>query len=95
MGNTYIFKILLYLDILVSGLIWRDPGITISARCGLELRNYAPALWARIIGGFLNFISKNHCDNAIVSDMKRASEALAILSAAPIVPRSWSGKGPR
>lgn len=79
MSNTYAFKVLLALDIFVAALLWRDDDITISSYCGLALRKPAPALWARVLGGALNWISPGHCESAISHDVDRAHTALIIL----------------
>jgi hypothetical protein len=77
--NTYVFKSLLYLDMFLCALIWRDADVTISSMTGLELKRPKPRLWARLLGGALNRIQKDHCQKAIRSDIARAQAALAIL----------------
>ena len=66
--QTYVFKFLIYLDRFVGALIFRDSNITISAQCGLELRKQSPAWWAKVLGGFLNWLETNHCEKAIQYD---------------------------
>jgi hypothetical protein len=77
--NTYLFKSLLYVDMFLCALIWRDADITISSRTGLELRRAKPRVWARSLGWVLNHIQTGHCESAIRSDIARAQAALAIL----------------
>lgn len=79
--NGYLFKVLLYIDMFVGALIWRDSGVTISSYCGLELRKPSPRWWARGLGGALNWIATGHCESAIAHDIGRSQEALAILGA--------------
>lgn len=77
--NAYVVVIARTIDILLCGWIWRDYDITISSMTGLELRKPSPARWARILGGFLNWIQTNHCELAIAADLNRCSQAIAIL----------------
>jgi hypothetical protein len=78
--NGYVFKVLLYLDVFVAALIWRDSGLTISSLTGLALRRDTPPIWAIILGRwFLNRLQTNHCELAITHDRARAKEVLAIL----------------
>lgn len=78
--QTYIFKCLLYLDILAGSLLWRDPGMTISTRCGLALRepskHNAPWRW---LGRALNWLQKDHCEQAIQGDILRAQQTVNFL----------------
>jgi len=74
----YVFKVLLYIDILIQSLIWRDANITISARCGIALKRGYPWGWVKL-GKILNFISKDHCEKSIHYDIKRAEETMKIL----------------
>jgi hypothetical protein len=66
--QTYAFKFLIYVDRFVGALIFRDSNITISSQCGLELRKENPALWAKLLGGTLNWIETDHCEKAIRYD---------------------------
>lgn len=79
MARSYWFKFLIAVDMLIATLIWRDADITISAFTGLALRKETPPIWAILLGGFLNWISTNHCSQAIADDAARAYAALAIL----------------
>jgi hypothetical protein len=81
---SYVLKVLLYLDQLGEALLWRDSGLTISARCGLALRhpNAHNGAW-RWLGGVLNWMERGHCEGAIANDGKRAREALRILEVEP------------
>jgi len=66
-------------DMFIQDLIWDAPiGITISSRAGLAARN-GKHTGAKIV----NFIMANpkHCQDAIVADIKRAQQALALLTA--------------
>lgn len=76
--GAYWFKFLLYLDIFVGSLFARDPDVTISSYCGLALRSKGN-LGLRILGKGLNAISRNHCENAIASDIARAKSAITRL----------------
>lgn len=78
-NKGYIVLLARTIDILVCSWIWRDYDVTISAMAGLELRKPQPAQWAKILGGFLNWLQKGHCEGAIASDRLRAQQALAIL----------------
>ena len=82
-GNGYVQKVLLYFDIFMSGVVFRDPNITISARTGLEMRKEKPPLWARALNKFLNLFEKDHCAKAIQGDIGRARLALKMLDAPP------------
>jgi hypothetical protein len=79
-SGGYLFKFLLYLDIFVGSLCARDPDITISAYCGLELRSPTERWWLRGLGRGLNFISRDHCEKAIASDIARAEAAIRRLT---------------
>lgn len=78
--SSYVFKTLIYIDMLIASLIWADADITISAYTGLALRKSQPPWWAIVLGRwFLNRIQKNHCELAIAGDTQRAKNALTIL----------------
>jgi hypothetical protein len=80
-SNTYVFKVLLAIDIFVAALVWRDDDVTISSYCGLELRKVTPAWWATVLGRyFLEKIQAGHCESAITHDILRAKLALQILA---------------
>lgn len=83
MTKGYLYKILLFFDLFVSALIWRDPDVTISAETGLAMQKEKPPLWAQILNGFLNLIRKGHCAAAIQDDIVRAQIAIAYLSKKP------------
>lgn len=78
-GQTYAFKVLLFFDMLVCALIWRDTGITVSSMTGLALKQPSPPRWARWLGWALNKIEPGHTAMAIVNDISRAQSALFIL----------------
>jgi hypothetical protein len=79
-SNVYFLVILRGIDILACTWIWRDYDITISSMAGLELRKPTPARWARVLGGFLNWLQKNHCEMAIAADDLRCLQAHKILN---------------
>lgn len=78
-NNSYGMVIARTIDILACSWVWRDYDITISSMTGLELRKPNAARWAKILGGFLNFLQANHCELAIAADEMRANQALSIL----------------
>lgn len=78
-GKAYWFKFLVYLDIFVGSLFARDPDVTISSYCGLALRSPAGNRFLRGLGRILNTISRNHCEQAIASDIARAQAAIGRL----------------
>lgn len=79
MNNTYFLVLARSVDILACSWIWRDYDITISSMCGLELRKPAPARWAKILGGALNWLQTGHCESAIAADITRCKAALGVL----------------
>jgi len=78
-NQGYVVVVARCIDFLVAGVIWRDYGVTISSFTGLAMRRPAPPLWARMLGGFLNFLEPGHCELAIACDIERAQAALQIL----------------
>ena len=78
-SNGYAMVVARTIDIAFAGFIWREPGVTISSLCGLEMRKPRPRLWARVLNAMLNAIEKNHCELAIICDRERAQAALALL----------------
>ena len=80
-SGTYLYKLLIALDMLGAVVLFRDADVTISAMTGLQLRRARPAWWARILGGFLNGLSHGHCERAMVDDIARAERAINRLSA--------------
>jgi hypothetical protein len=77
----YVFKVLLYFDMFIGALIWRDSGVTISSFIGLALRRTTPPRWAIILGGILNRLQAGHCELAIARDIASAHKSLVILGA--------------
>lgn len=75
----YVYKVLLFLDLFVSALFWRDPDVTISAETGLAMQRSKPPLWAKLLNGFLDLIQKDHCAMAIEDDIHRAQTAISYL----------------
>ena len=78
--NTYVMVLARTVDILLCGWIWRKYDVTISSMTGLELRTLQPRLWARLLGGLLNWLQKGHCEGAITADIERARQALLLLT---------------
>jgi hypothetical protein len=79
MQKNYLYKVLLFLDIFVCALVFRDPDVTISAETGLAMQRVHPPLWAIILNCFLNRIQANHCTLAIQDDIRRAQTAIQYL----------------
>jgi hypothetical protein len=75
----YLYKVLLYLDIFVCALVFRDADCTISAETGLALKRPQPPLWAKVLGAVLNFIRPGHTAAAIEDDIARAQAAISYL----------------
>jgi hypothetical protein len=85
-GHTFAFKALFYFDQFVAALLWRQPGLTISSKCGLAMRHTEPGLSNRAkrwLGRILNWIDTDHCEKAIVTDIRHAHAALRTLYGAP------------
>ena len=80
MNNSYVFKLLIAIDMFVCSVIWRDSGITISSMTGLELRRPNARKWAKVLGWVLNHIQPGHCEMAIANDLKRNAAAKATLN---------------
>jgi hypothetical protein len=74
----YLFQIFLYLDILAQSLISRDPGLTISSRCGLALRNGFSWGWYQL-GLLIETVAPGHCEESIRYDRERAEKVLELL----------------
>ena len=79
LAHTYAFKVLLFFDMFLCALIWRDTGITISSMTGLALLRANPPRWARVLGWVLNTIEADHTTLAIAHDIERSQSALFIL----------------
>lgn len=77
--KNYAYKVLLFFDIFVCALVFRDPCVTISAETGLAMQRAKPPLWAKILNGFLDKIRKDHCAKAILDDIARAQYAITFL----------------
>lgn len=77
--KTYLFRVLLFLDMFAAALIFRDADVTISSMTGLELKKPEPARWAKLLGGLLNHLQPNHCEMAITDDVARAKQAITLL----------------
>jgi hypothetical protein len=79
--KDYVYKVLLFLDLFVCALVFRDPDVTISSETGLAMNRAKPPLWARLLNGALNLVQSGHCQKAIAADILRAQTAIAYLSA--------------
>ena len=79
MNKNYLYKVLLFLDIFICALVFRDPDITISAETGLAMQRTQPPLWALLLNEFLDLIRKGHCAQAITDDIERAQIAIRYL----------------
>jgi hypothetical protein len=79
MGKTYVYKVMLFVDIFLCAILFRDPDITISAETGLAMQRAKPPTWARLLNHFLNFFHKGHCAQAIDDDVLRAQMAIIYL----------------
>lgn len=79
MHKNYLYKVLLFFDIFVSSLLFRDPDVTISAETGLAMQRAKAPLWAKFLNGFLNMIRPGHCAQAINDDIARAQTAIRYL----------------
>jgi hypothetical protein len=79
-GRGYGAKVLMFFDLFVCACIWRLPDVTISSKCGLELRRANPRWWAVAISAFCDLFEPNHCKLAIQADRDRAAQAIALLT---------------
>ncbi len=79
MKGAYWFKFILAVDVFCCAILLRDADTTISSECGLALRNPSGNGFLRALGRFLNTISRNHCEQAISSDIARAKAAIGRL----------------
>lgn len=75
--NTYIFNILVSIDVLLSVLSGGMPGETLSGRAGAAFKE--GKLRGRIFAPIIDFIMRNpnHCQEAVLGDMKRAQAVIA------------------
>jgi hypothetical protein len=76
----YAYKILLFIDLFLCAVLFRDPDITLSSEAGLAMQRAKPPLWARALNGFLNIFQKNHCTISIEADIERARIATEYLT---------------
>ncbi len=83
-NRSYFATVLRAIDMFVAVLITKDYDITISSYTGLAMRRASPPRWARALNWFLNKCEKNHCELAILADIKRAQLSLDML-APPVV----------
>lgn len=77
--KNYAYKVMLFLDIFICALVFRDPCVTISAETGLAMQRAKPPLWAKLLNGFLDKIRKGHTTTAINDDILRAQNAITYL----------------
>lgn len=80
---SYLFNVLLALDLLGSALTGGIIGETLSGRAGTAQRQ--GKLRGRIFAPIINFImgDPNHCEEAIAGDMRRAAAVIADDSRTP------------
>jgi hypothetical protein len=83
MRKGYVYKVLLFLDIFLCALIFRDPDCTLSAETGRAMRKATPPRWAKLLNGFLNLFEKDHCSLAVADDIARAHAAITYLETPP------------
>ena len=75
--KTLLHTFAIAFDMLVQGIGWNDPiSVTLSSRAGLSARRGNDKA-AQIIN-FI-FMNSNHCEEAILADIKRAETALIVL----------------
>jgi hypothetical protein len=79
MQKNYLYKILLFLDIFICALVFRDPDVTLSAETGLAMQRAKPPRWAKALNWFLNAIQPGHCAKAVNDDILRAQLAIRYL----------------
>jgi hypothetical protein len=77
--GSWLFKLLIYIDIFWCSVIFGNADVTISSMTGLRMRKPNPPMWARALNAGLNRIQPRHCDLAIEADTIRAIEALQLL----------------
>jgi len=77
--KNYLYKLLLFIDIFLCAVFFRDPDITISAETGLAMQRAKPPAWAKALNWFLDKIQKGHCAQAIEDDIVRAQIAIKYL----------------
>jgi hypothetical protein len=80
MRKNYVYKVLLFIDIFLCAILFRDPDCTISAETGLAMQRAKPPRWAKMLNGFLNTIQKDHCALSIGDDIARAQTAIQYLN---------------
>ena len=75
--KTYVFNVLLALDVLGSALLNGMPGETLSGRAGTAQRE--GRLRGRILAPIIDWIMRdpNHCQEAIAGDIARAKAVIA------------------
>jgi hypothetical protein len=75
--KSYVFNVLLALDVLGSAVTGGMPGETLSGRAGTAQRQ--GKLRGRIFAPIINWImgSKTHCQDAIAGDVARAKAVIA------------------
>ena len=80
--QTFVGKVLLYVDIFACSVVSRDPGVTISSHCEVALATKQPGLAQailRALGRTLNRIDREHTAESLSGDTARATETLARL----------------
>lgn len=73
-------KVLLFFDMFICAVIWRESDITISSMTGLRFAKPSPPWWCRWLHAFLNAIQPDHCELAIENDAARCRAAYQTLT---------------
>jgi hypothetical protein len=75
--RTYLFNVLLALDLLASALTGGIPGESLSGRAGTARRQ--GKLRGRIFAPIIDFLAcnPNHCEEAIAGDISRAKAVIS------------------
>lgn len=77
--GTFTYVIARAADVMTASIVWRQPDVTISSHCGLELRKPKGNWFLRGLGRLLNRIQKNHTEEAIKGDIADAKAAILFL----------------
>lgn len=79
MNKNYLYKVLLFIDIFLCAILFRDPDVTISSEAGLAMQRAKPPRWAKVLNWILNKIQTDHCTLAVAADISRAQTAIQYL----------------
>lgn len=77
--GTFTYVIARAADVMTASIIWRQPDVTISSHCGLELRKPKGNWFLRGLGRLLNRMQAGHTEMAIRGDIQEAKEAIQFL----------------